>query len=115
MFSRLNKPCEEVVQRKTFEQLGMEQIMESIDELKNEVVKTREELRSFQSRFESWQDLQKLLDNVRQREVDLAKRELEIESMKMKLMETHHNKTEIKNEGNDPQVLPSGEEVDGGL
>jgi len=66
-----------VIQRKTFEQIGMEQICDAIDELKDEVKGIREELRSFHSKFESWQDLNKIIDNIKRREDELQRRQEE--------------------------------------
>ena len=78
MFSRVKdiktEGSSSVVQRKTFEQIGMEQICDAIDELKDEVKGIREELRSFHSKFESWQDLNKIIDNIKKREEDLQRR-----------------------------------------
>jgi len=81
MFSRIKDTKTEgsssVVQRKTFEQIGMEQICDAIDELKDEVKGVREELRSFHSRFESWQDLNKIIENIQRRETELLRKENE--------------------------------------
>jgi len=66
------------LQRKTFEQIGMEQICDAIDELKDEVKGIREELRSFHSKFESWQDLNRIMENIKKREEDLQRKQDEL-------------------------------------
>jgi DNA helicase IV len=88
MFSKLRNESESTVtsspiRRKTFEQIEMERMAETIEDLKatletqEQRIMTviREELRSFHSKFETWQDIKRLQEDLERREREVSIRE----------------------------------------
>jgi glutamyl-tRNA reductase len=73
-----------VIQRKTFEQIELEQMSEILDEMREEIKTLKEnipdiirgELKSFRSKFESWENINSMMDNVKQREQELRSKEI---------------------------------------
>jgi TolA-binding protein len=87
MFSKLRNESDgasaSAIRRKTFEQIEMERMAETIEELKATLENQeqrimsviREELRSFHSKFETWQDIKRLQGDLERRERDISARE----------------------------------------
>lgn len=71
------------IHRKTYEQLEMEKLSETVEELKiliegqrgHIVEAVREELRSFHSKFETWQDIKRIQEDLERREKEVTARE----------------------------------------
>lgn len=127
------------ITRKTFEQIELEQMSEILDEMREEMhnmqtimlegIKT--ELRGFRSKFETWEDVNKLMEKVKERESEIKVREqmvsesgsllvllrTQINDMVRESLEFHLKDLLNKNkdESNRPEIHPPGEEVDGGV
>lgn len=72
-----------VIHRKTFEQIELEQMSEILDEMREEIQTLKEsipdiirnELRTFRAKFESWENINSMMDSLKQREQELRARE----------------------------------------
>jgi hypothetical protein len=72
-----------VIQRRTFEQLELEQMSEILDEMREEIKSIKEsipdlirnEFKSFRAKFESWENINSMMDDLKQRELELKSRE----------------------------------------
>jgi chromosome segregation ATPase len=153
MFSRNRDSSKEeketVIHRKTFEQIELEQMSEILDEMREEIKALKEsipdiirnELKTFRAKFESWENINSMMDSLKQREQELRAREnqqLELrtivpelraeihqavkEAVDLRLGRVHVNlepdrlREDItKDEGNCSEIHPSGKEMDGGV
>jgi chromosome segregation ATPase len=128
-----------VIHRKTFEQIELEQMSEILDEMREEIKTLKEsipeiirsELRSFRAKFESWENIHSMMDSLKQREQEVRAREnqrTELRTMLPELKVQIHQAVreavdlhlrgmgeETKDEGNRSKVHPSGKEMDGGV
>jgi hypothetical protein len=87
MFSRNRDSSKEeketVIHRKTFEQIELEQMSEILDEMREEIKALKEsipdiirnELKTFRAKFESWENINSMMDSLKQREQELRARE----------------------------------------
>jgi glutamyl-tRNA reductase len=138
-----------VIHRKTFEQIELEQMSEILDEMREEIQTLKEsipdiirnELRTFRAKFESWENINSMMDSLKQREQELRAREgqqLELrtivpelraeihqavkDAVELRLGRVHVNldqdglmEDNTKDEGNRSEIHPSGKEMDGGV
>lgn len=96
------------IQRKTFEQVEMEQLKEAVDELRGEIKtfkqdvikEIREEIKSFRSKFEAWEDITKLIALLREREIEVRTKESVATDLKLLL---HSFRSTVKDLG-DPST-----------
>lgn len=148
MFSRIKDPSGAIstmtsdstpktyIQRKTFEQVELEQMWLILSEMRDEINTlrkeltgvVREELRSQHSKFQTWEDLNKIAENNKIKERELEIRDGNAQDLTIlysKILnlvsEMNTNKSPIQktttndNEGNDQKIEPPSEEVDGGV
>jgi hypothetical protein len=88
-----NQVIAPIIHRKTFEQIELERLSENVEDVRRAVVElqvsvaevVREELRSFHSKFETWQDIKRIQDDLERRERELSIRE---QALKLKQEET---------------------------
>lgn len=74
-----------VITRKTFEQIEMEQMSEILDEMREEIKTLKEsipeiirgELRTFRAKFESWENINSMMDSIKQREQEIRSKEIQ--------------------------------------
>jgi NifB/MoaA-like Fe-S oxidoreductase len=74
-----------VIQRRTFEQIEMEQMSEILDEMREEIKTLKEsipeiirgELRTFRAKFESWENINSMMDSIKQREQEIRSKEIQ--------------------------------------
>lgn len=74
-----------VIQRKTFEQIELEQMSEILDEMREEIKTLKEsipdiirgELRTFRAKFESWENINSMMDSIKQREQEIRSKEIQ--------------------------------------
>jgi lipoate-protein ligase A len=74
-----------VIQRRTFEQIELEQMSEILDEMREEIKTLKEsipdiirgELKSFRAKFESWENINSMMDSIKQREQEVRTKEIQ--------------------------------------
>lgn len=74
-----------VIRRRTFEQLELEQMSEILEDMREEIKTLKEsipdiirnELKTFRAKFESWENINSMMDNLKQREQEVRAREIQ--------------------------------------
>ena len=83
MFPRSQREGETYIQRKTIEQVGTDELIDTVGELRQEIENLKTELRSFISRQGTWEDMKTIDENLRRREAECRMKENSLQTLEL--------------------------------
>jgi uncharacterized small protein (DUF1192 family) len=91
MFPRSQREGETYIQRKSIEQVGTDELIDTVGELRQEIENLKTELRSFISRQGTWEDMKTIDENLRRREAECRMKENSLQTLELLFLRQQEN------------------------
>lgn len=83
MFPRSQREGETFIQRKTIDQVGMDELIDTVAEMRGDLEALKIELRSFLSKQTTWEDMKTINESIRKRETEVKIKEESLQTLEL--------------------------------